>query len=296
MANEPALLKIASDALRASISTIGAELQDFGDTQGRRLQWDGDPTIWNGRAPILFPIIGTLEGGRYRLDGHSYAMPRHGIARHAAFDVVSQDDHAATLRLTPNDTTRKAYPFAFELDIAFALSGAALRIVATIRNHDEKRMPASFGFHPAFRWPLPFDQPRQDHFIRFEHDEPAPIRRIDRNGLLTPLPRPTPITGDVLVLRDELFDDDAVIFDRLTSRRLSYGASRGPRLDIRFDDFPMLGVWTKPGGAEFICIEPWQGVSDPVGFDGTIWDKPGIVAIEPGGSRVFAMSIAVVDE
>jgi galactose mutarotase-like enzyme len=58
----------------------------------------------------------------------------------------------------------------------------------------------------------------------------------------------------------------------------------------------MLGVWTKPGGAEFICIEPWHGIADPVGFDGEIWDKPGIIAIAPGGSRAFAMSVALVDD
>jgi galactose mutarotase-like enzyme len=252
--------------------------------------------VWKGRAPILFPVVGLLEGGHYRLDGRSYAMPKHGFARDLDFDVVSHDRSSATLRLTPNETTRAAYPFAFELDLAYALNGQELRIVATIGNHDTRPMPASLGFHPAFRWPLPFDQPREDHFIRFEHDEPAPIRRIDRAGFLTREPRPTPVVGDVLMLRDELFDDDAVIFDRLVSRRLRYGASRGPRLDIRFDDFPMLGVWTKPGGTRFICIEPWQGIADPVGFDGEIWDKPGIIAIEPGGSRVFAMSIALVGD
>jgi galactose mutarotase-like enzyme len=109
------------------------------------------------------------------------------------------------------------------------------------------------------------------------------IRRIDANGLLLPTPQPTPVDGEVLVLRDELFIDDALIFDRLTSRHVSYGASRGPRLRLDFEGFPMLGVWTKPGGAGFICIEPWQGCADPVGYDGDIRDKPGIVMIEPDG-------------
>lgn len=286
-------LQIASSGLTASISTVGAELQTLVDSQGRSLLWNGDPAVWSGRAPILFPIIGCLAGGSYRLDGRSYAMPKHGIARHAPFSMVSHDRHAATLRLSPTDATREVYPFAFELDVAFSLDGPALRIAATVRNRDSKPMPASFGFHPAFRWPLPYGQPRDDHFIRFEHAEPAPIRRIDRDGLLTSTLHATPVVDDVLALRDELFDDDALIFDRSTSRRLSYGASHGPRLDIGFDALPMLGVWTKPGGAGFICIEPWQGVADPVGFDGDIRHKPGIITIEPGGSRTFTMTIAV---
>lgn len=116
-------------------------------------------------------------------------------------------------------------------------------------------MPASFGFHPALHWPLPFGAARAAHRILFEAPEPAPVRRIDGNGFLLPDPVATPVVGDTLTLRDDLFVDDALIFDRLTSRSVSYGAFAGPQFRSDFDDFPTLGVWTKPG-ADFICIEP----------------------------------------
>ncbi len=291
---EPPILKIASAGLSAGISPIGAELRDLSDARGERLQWNGDPAIWAGRAPILFPIIGMLQDGRYRLDGRTYAMAKHGIARHARFTTMLHQADRATLRLEADEQTRASYPFAFRLDVDFALVDSTLRMTATIHNDDARAMPASFGFHPALCWPLPFGQPRADHRIRFEHDEPAPIRRIDGDGLLRPDPRPTPVVGDTLVLRDDLFVDDALIFERLRSRRLRYGARIGPRLDVRFDDFTTLGVWTRPG-ADFICIEPWQGCADPVGYAGDIRDKPGIVIIEPGGARSFAMTITLDD-
>jgi galactose mutarotase-like enzyme len=294
MTNETPTLKIASHALSAEIATLGAELGKLSDASGRLLQWDGDPAIWAGRAPILFPIVGELRDGRYRVDGRTYALPRHGFARRSTFDVVSHADDSAVLGLRANDETRKVYPFDFELQLAYTLSGAALRVVATISNHGSKPMPASVGFHPAFAWPLPFGQARADHFIRFERDEPAPVRRLDPHGLLLAEARPSPVVGDVLALRDDLFVDDALIFDALTSRRVSYGASAGPRLDIDFEDFPMLGVWNKPG-AEFVCIEPWQGVTDPVGFDGELSDKTGIIVVEAGRSRAFTMTITLND-
>jgi galactose mutarotase-like enzyme len=86
------------------------------------------------------------------------------------------------------------------------------------------------------------------------------------------------------------------VFDRLVSRRVTYGAADGPRVVVRFDGMPMLGVWTKPGGAHFICIEPWHGMADEVGFDGELADKPGMVLIAPGMSHAFAMSIELVDD
>ncbi len=296
MTTEPSRLSLASPGLSVEVATLGAELQDLCDADGRRVQWDGDPAVWAGRAPLLFPIVGMLRDDAYRLDGRTYTMHKHGFARRSRFDVVSHDASSALLRLTPNDETRACYPFDFRLDVRYALRDATLEVVATVANDGDRPMPASFGFHPAFRWPLPYDQPRDEHTIRFEHDEPAPIRRIDGDGLLTPEPHPTPVVGRVLTLRDAYFDDDALIFDRLTSRRVSYGAARGPRIDVRFDGFTTLGVWTKPGGARFICIEPWHGRADPVGFDGDLWQKPGILTIEPGGERRFVVAVSVVPQ
>ena len=292
MSIEAETLKIASSGLSAEIALVGAELRDLADADGRRLQWDGDPAVWNGRAPILFPIVGMLAGGRYVLDGHEYAMPKHGFARHARFAVVAHEDHAAVLRLAASDETRAIYPFEFRLDLAYTLVAAELRMVATIANLDDRPMPASFGFHPAFRWPLPYGEARDDHTIRFAHEEPAPLRQLDGDGLLRAASIPTPVTGDTLALRDALFTHDALIFDALTSRRVSYGASRGPRLEIAFDGLPMLGVWTRPG-AQYVCIEPWHGIADAAGYAGTFRDKPGMLEIAPGEMRELVMTVAL---
>ena len=56
----------------------------------------------------------------------------------------------------------------------------------------------------------------------------------------------------------------------------------------------MLGIWTKPG-ARYLCIEPWHGIADPVGFSGEIWDKPGIDRLSPGEARAFTMRVTLVD-
>ena len=291
---DTATLKIGSGALTAQIALVGAELRDLADANGRALQWDGDPAVWNGRAPILFPIVGTLVDGHYRHDGRTYAMARHGFARRSTFEVVAHAATSATLRLRADDTTRAVYPFEFELTIAYAIEGPVLTIAATIANRGPTPMPASLGFHPAFRWPLPYGEPRADHALRFAQDEPAPVRRLDGDGLLLPDARPTPVVGATLPLADALFADDALIFDRLAGRSVRYGAPRGPALEVGFHGFPLLGVWSKPG-AGFVCIEPWQGVTDPVGFDGELREKPGIVILAPEAARSFAMTIALVD-
>jgi galactose mutarotase-like enzyme len=281
---------IASELLRVEISALGAELAAIRDSAGRDLLWNGDPAFWSGRAPILFPVIGMLRDGRYRFGGQDYAMPKHGFARRSVFEVLPGAADAVTMRLDATPATRAIYPFEFRLDVTFAVQASALSITATIANLGDGSMPASFGFHPALRWPLPFGRPRAEHAIRFAEPEPAPVRRIDSDGFLTPTRHPTPVEGDHLRLRDDLFVDDALIFDQLGSRSVRYGASSGPGIKVRFDDFATLGVWTKPG-APFICIEPWRGFSDPEGFSGDIRDKPGIMEIPAGGSRALSMRL-----
>jgi galactose mutarotase-like enzyme len=284
-------ISIRSNSLTAAIDPLGAQLSTLKDgTQD--LLWDGNPALWTGRAPILFPIVGALAGGSYRLDGQTYPLSRHGFARGKPFSVVDTTPSSALFRLCADDATLQVYPFHFELDVHFAIDGATLSLTTTVRNKGNADMSASVGYHPGFRWPLPYDQPRSSHFIEFEVAEPDPIRRIGTDGLLTPSSVPTPVTGRRLALADALFQDDVVIFDRIKSRAVTYGSERGPRIRVSFPDAPYLGVWTKPG-APFICIEPWHGITDPQGFTGDFKDKPGIFVLAAGEILSTTMAITL---
>lgn len=286
------LHRIASDRLTAEISEDGAELRRLTDAAGRDWLWDGDPAFWAGRAPVLFPIVGTLAGDHFRWQGRDYALARHGFARRRRFAAVERDDDGLVLRLEDDAETRAAWPFSFTLDMIFTVRAATLTMTARVTNRGDGPMPASFGFHPALRWPLPGEKDKAGHVIRFDRPEPAPIRRLDAAGLLDPRPRPTPVDGDTLALDDALFAEDALIFDALESRRLVYRGPAGSQVAVDFQDMRQLGLWMKPG-AGYLCIEPWQGHSDPAGFDGPLDEKPGMVIVPPGGQRLFAMAITI---
>jgi galactose mutarotase-like enzyme len=286
------IVTIRSTRLSAEINPLGAELHAVRDADQRDLLWDGDPAIWSGRAPVLFPVIGVVNDGHIRVGGKAYPMAKHGFARRRKWAIAAQDDAAVTFRLEDDAETRASYPFAFRLDLTFAIEEAALALTATLTNPADMPLPASFGFHPALRWPLPYGAPRAEHRMTFDEPESAPIRRIDPDGLLRPEPQPTPVDGRALVLRDALFDDDALIFDAHTSRGLTYGAPGFAGLRIDFPAMPELGIWTKPG-APYICVEPWAGIADPEGFAGEFADKPGVISVAPRGARTFAMRIAL---
>jgi galactose mutarotase-like enzyme len=112
--------------------------------------------------------------------------------------------------------------------------------------------------------------------------------------LLKPEGLPTPVVNRRLMLADELFRDDVLILDTLKSRSLRYGAPNGPLIEVRFPDAQYLGLWTKPG-APFICIEPWQGITDPAGFADHFTRKPGVFTVAPGESHSLNMGITLRD-
>jgi galactose mutarotase-like enzyme len=285
------MIAIGNGTLTARIDPLGAELVSLCDPQGRELMTDADPAFWTGHAPLLFPIVGRLNGDTLRVDGRAYAMKQHGFARRRMFAVTDSGETHATFTLRDDDATRTAYPFAFDLRATYRLDGATLTTAVEVVNPDATAsLPASFGFHPALAWPLPGGGAREDHRIVFAADEPDALAALD-GGLIGTGQRASPLDGRTLHLADDLFHHDALIWMSPNSRSVRYGSTTGPQLDIAFDGLPTLAIWTKPGAA-FVCVEPWQGHADPAGFTGDFRDKPGVVMIPPGGMRRFVMRIA----
>ncbi len=267
-----------SPALSVEIAPLGAELQSIRDRAGRDYLHDGS-SFWGSRAPLLFPIVGALKNSRHVVDGVAYHLRKHGFARNSLFEAVKASEQRALFRLTDSEATRAEYPYKFVLEASFSLDGAKLTMAAAVTNADTKPIPVAFGFHPAFRWPLPGAGARLDHVIDFAADEPGPLTRIDAEGLVA-RQLESPVEGRRLALEDRLFEDDALIFLSLNSRSLRFGPAKGgsPALKVDFESMPHLGVWTKPG-APFLCIEPWSGYASPADFSGPLTEKPGSITL-----------------
>jgi galactose mutarotase-like enzyme len=285
------LIVLFNNNLEARVSSFGAELVSLQDEEVRSLLWDGDAAFWTGRSPLLFPIVGRLRDDRALIDGRTYSMKQHGFARTSTFQVVDASPEACRLRLSASDATREFYPFDFRFDMTYRLEGARLILAASVLNQEDRPIPVSFGFHPALRWPLPYGGERKAHEIRFEKAEMASLHMLS-DGLIGEGSRPTPVQGDRLQLHDDLFQDGALVFTTLASRSVRYGVPGRRSITVSFSQMPHLGIWTKPG-AGYVCIEPWQGYASPVGFDGELKDKPGIIMIPAGESRDFSMEISI---
>jgi len=281
---------LANAHLRVEVSPLGAELQKLADAAGRDYLWSGDPQWWNGRAPLLFPMVGRASRDAIRIDGVDYPLPQHGFARRATFEVVEATPTRAVFRLTDSQATRAGYPFAFRLDVAYELRGSTLSSVATVRNPGATPLPCAFGYHTAFRWPLPGASGA--HEVVFEKPETAAIHK-PADGLFSRESFANPFASGRATVESAMFEGGALIFVPLESRRVVFrSVDGGPAVHVAFPNLPHFALWTKPG-APYLCLEPWQGYAAPEGYEGEFSARPGVVEIAPGASRDFAMDIII---
>lgn len=284
---------IRSGGLTATIKAHGAELCSLTDGSGTEFVWQAGPE-WQRHAPLLFPIVGRLANDEMRHLGKTYRMTQHGFARDSRFAWAARDEKGCSLVLEDSEATRALYPFPFRLTATYTIDEAGLDLSLTVVNTGGETLPVSLGGHPAFNWPLQPGVPKESYALTFTNEEPSPVRGVE-NGLLLPATNPSPVRGTVLALSESLFANDAVILDPVNSHAVRYAAGQGggPWLKMSWRGFRELGVWSKPSGAPFLCIEPWHGYASPAGFDGEFSDKPGLMQIAPGAEQRLSFRIEV---
>ncbi len=292
MSEDPDHHGFGDGLLRATVAADGAELRSLDDARFGPLMWNAG-AAWPRVSPVLFPIVGRLNGDRLREGGREHRLTQHGFARDRRFRWLERTDATCRLVLEDDAATREAFPHAFRLELAYAVADGALGVRHLLSNPGTATLPASLGAHPAFRWPLSPAVPADLHRLEFAQDQPDPVRRLE-DGLLDPRPRASPVRGATLALDRALFAQDALIFDRPRGTSVRYRAPGALALEIAWTGFRELGVWSKPDAGDFLCVEPWRGHADPAGFTGEFTDKPGVMHLAPGETRELSWTVRAV--
>ena len=170
------MLTIQNEYLRLTVDPHGAQMMELATGKGTQLLWGGDAKYWADRAPVLFPFVGRLTGGQYRLHGKVYPMSIHGFAAASEFSVLEQSADTVTLALRDNEETLRQYPLHFEFLVRYALHGRELEIGYTVRNPNAEELPFGIGGHPGFRVPLCAGTAFEDYYLRFS--EPCEPDRV----------------------------------------------------------------------------------------------------------------------
>ena len=292
-----ALHVIENDQIKVTVADAGAELVSVIDKDsGMERMWNADPAIWNRHAPILFPFVGKVAGGEYRVGNRTYPMKnQHGFARDRVFDLVEKTDRSISHRLTSDAASKEIYPYDFILTVTHELdSGRFLKVIWEVENRGEEPMYYSIGGHPGFQVPAdPGKEDRSDYFLEFPGKEKVDYILLNtENGLaVTDKGYSLVLEKGFAPIRRDMFDLDAMIFEggQIDCVRIA-GPDHKPYVSLYCDGFPYVGIWSKPQGS-FVCLEPWLGRTDDDGFSGTIEEKTGEQKLAVGQSCTVSYSM-----
>lgn len=279
--------------MQISVSHKGAELQSL-IANGREYLWQGAPAFWGRRAPILFPIVGKLADDKLHIKGHEYSMKQHGFARDT--DFIQRDGWYVLA-----ENGRENYPYAYELAVNYRIDGNTLTCHWRVKNHGDETMYFQIGAHPAFIMPE-YDANDAIHGYIQCYDEnnnivsPMVLNTLV-DGLRAHLCQPKTLLNDqgMLALTNTTFAEDAILIEAHQVAKVALFDKQGKRvLTVGCPQAEAFGLWApnKPG-CPFVCIEPWCGIADQVGFKGDIAERECIHSINSEETNDFTYTINI---
>lgn len=269
---------IENEKLKIGVKTDGAELTSVVlKSNNTEYLWQGNPDVWYGQSPVLFPIIGRVLDDKYYFDGKEYTMPKHGLFRKRQAQLVEQSENKMVFVEKADDDTLKIFPFDFEVYVIFELIDNSLKVTHKVVNNSAETMYFSIGGHPGFNCEI-------GDYLLFEKNETLDTIEIDTECLRTEKTIPTLDNNNKIIITEDIFNNDALIFTDMQSKYITLASDKHSR-KVKFDysDCSYLGIWAKPG-APYVCIEPWWGVNDSHVRKNDISEKDAIIALESGNT------------
>lgn len=286
---------INNDYLQIRVLTKGTEISSIKSKKtGAEYMWQANPNIWGSHAPVLFPAIGSFKNDECTINGLVYKIPKHGFIRNNENIVLAnKTSDELHFQLAYSAETLRIFPYKFRFNIFFKLEKNKLIVSHKIENLDDKTMFFALGGHPAFKCPINEGEAYSDYYLEFETEENAATTLLSANGLISDNTEQILTNTHILPLRNDLFDNDALIFKTLKSRKVSLKSHQSNQiLTVDYQDFNYLGIWAKPN-APFVCIEPWLGIADHENTDGDFLKKDGLIALPKGEIFIADYSIEI---
>lgn len=278
--------------LRVEVAEKGAELQSVRTgPDGVEWLWNGDAAWWQGRSPLLFPVIGQSPHGEVTIGGTSYPMAAHGFARNSMFRVVDADASQIGLELLPDETTLASFPFRFRLGVAYRIDADRLCCRVSVENNGTGDMPFQFGFHPGFRWPLPGGG-GEVHHVSLANGGSPQMLRPDAVGLIDEKLLASPFEKGRLAVTPADFEAGAMVFPEGAGAQITFAGGTS-RVEMSTSNLPAFALWQKPG-APFLCLEPWCGMAPFPSQGAALEARNGSVMLAPNARTVFSMDLRFV--
>ena len=288
-------VKLENEFLCVEIAEMGAEVTRIYDkTEDNEILWEGNPVYWKRHSPVLFPNVGKTYKNRVLINGTQYPTSQHGFARDNVFTCIEAANEKASFMLRSSEETKEVYPFDFELHINYKLNKKELTVEWQVKNCGDETMYFTIGGHPAFRFAKP-EETKADYVLKIPGKEKIEYVLIDISCGCANVDEvhTLQLSEETYPLSDEMFANDALVVDNGQIEEAWLCHKDGtPYVGVRSEGFPNYGIWSVEG-APFVCLEPWMGRCDNVGFNAELSEKPNVNKVEAGEKFIKDYTIVV---
>lgn len=277
-------MKLENEVLCVEIAEHGAEMtRILNKKTGEEVLWEADAKYWKRHAPVLFPNVGKTYKNTVRIDGVQYPTSQHGFARDSEFKCIHAGVKEAKFLLTSTDEMKEVYPYDFELLITYTLDKNVINVKWEVKNPSDETIYFTIGGHPAFRFGKS-EEKKEDYILRFPGKEKLEYILINPAEAAVDPEKVSELhlENECCPMTEKLFEKDALIFDHAQIEEVWMCRKDGtPYVGMKAEGFPNFGIWSVKD-APFVCLEPWMGRCDNIGFNQELSQKENVNSAAAG--------------
>ena len=230
------------------INIKGALLTSIIDKRNNEeLLYQVEKDSWPFQDVQIFPVIGATN---YKVNNFKLSSPtRHGFIRNMDFKISSLKDDFVELKIKSNEETKKLYPYDFEFIISYKLDFDKLIVSTKIINLSSEELLCMYGSHTAIK--------ANEEAILELGKGFTQYKLVD--GLIS-LNETNILDSKIKLTKDYFKKEDTVVLQNIfNDLKLKHGFNH----EIIYSfDAPLFALWSRNDNGEFVCLEPWWGISN----------------------------------
>ncbi len=246
---------IKNENLSVAINLKGALLEEILDLKNDNfnLLYEVEEGSWPFKDVQIFPLIGK---GEFKFENRDYYLKaRHGFLRNSDFEIIDKKEDLITLGFHSNRESFDEYPFHFSIYITYSLENYTLKVnTKVVSDNDEQEIYFAYGSHTGLK--------AKENVSKLTFDSDLVINPLIKENGLIDLNQFLDLQTNELVLTKDLFKEYDTIVMKNNYKKITLDNGFGYNVTYDFTNALFLAVWSNPNKGNFVCVEPWWGISN----------------------------------
>lgn len=290
--------QIENEFLKVVINSQGGGLSSlYNKVSHKELLYQVDPRSWALQDFCIFPYIGLLKDESYSVDGKTYSMQRHGLAKYSKFGVEKISADSLRLCFSSSAESKKQYPYDFQLEERFTLESKQLKIDYVVYNTGSKTMYFGLGSHPGFKVDATETKDgvnTDGNFIVFDKEIDLDYIVLDSSATYVVEKARYGKVQKIEVGKALFQAHPTLVLNAKGIKTVDLLKRNGEKLHFSYPSgINYLTLWSTPKFGDYVAIEPWLSLPDELEPKKELSQKRGILKLAAGKKKTLSYTVSI---